>query len=124
VKFKPLVFLPSGKEVFSSQSERTRTIWGAFKSETGQEFKADTLYNDLAAGNLKPSDAVTGVITTFQTTPYQLGNNEVTTITVCSFENENPETVGNQQLKQNKACVVVNGLLTKESNLQETSVTV
>jgi len=116
-RFKPLVFLPNGKEVFSSQSERTRTIWGAFKDEEGREYKADTLFNDLVSGSLTPSAAVTGVITTFNTTPYQVGNNEVTTTTVVSFENENPETVANAQLKQHLACVVVNGLLTKEANL-------
>lgn len=116
-RFKPLVFLPNGKEVFSSQSERTRTIWGAFEDEQGNKYKADTLYNDLLSGNLTPSAGVTGVITTFNTTPYQVGNNEVTTTTVVSFENENPETVANAQLKQHNACVVINGLLTKESNL-------
>lgn len=118
-KFKPLLFLPNGKEVFSSQSERTRTIWGAFEDEQGNKFKADTLFNDLLTGNLTPSTAVTGVITTFNTTPYQVGNNEVTTTTVVSFENENPETVANAQLKQHLACVVINGLLTKESNMEK-----
>ena len=123
-KFKPLVFLPNGKEVFSSQSERTRTIWGAFEDGEGNKYKADTLYNDLLSGALTPSEAVTGVITTFNTTPYTVGNNEVTTTTVVSFENENPETIANSQLKQNLACVVINGLLTKESNMDKKVVAV
>ena len=48
----------------------------------------------------------------------------MTTTTVVSFENENPETIANSQLKQNLACVVINGLLTKESNMDKKVVAV
>lgn len=120
VTFKP-VSMFNGKEVVSSAKDRTRLIWGYHKDDQGREFAAEPLFKEYKAGNIKAGDITTGQILRFDTTKYTLLGKERESVTVVVFEGENPVTVGNNALRQNKACVIINGVITDEKVLEASS---
>ena len=99
VTFRPVKFF--GNMQVASQEVRTRNIWGETKLENGDVIKADGFYNNLTVGQL-----VEGTIETFNTTPYNIGDNEVNTWTGVIFSNEKGINVANKQLKNKNAKVI------------------
>lgn len=107
-----------GREVISSGKDRTRILWDKTELEGGKTIPATPLFLSYQKGELKVGDIVTGQIVTFDTTPYNLGGKDITTFTTVVFEGENPVTVANNQLKQQKASTVVDSAVTAPENLE------
>lgn len=107
-----------GKEVISSGKDRTRVLWDKTELEGGKTIPATPLFLSYLKGELKVGDIITGQIVTFDTTPYNLGGKDITSFTTVVFEGENPITVANNQLKQQKASTVVDGAVTAPENLE------
>jgi hypothetical protein len=103
VWFRPILQLESGVEVFSNQQDKSRTLFDAHDT-----FKADPLYAEMKAGNIKVGTLIEGSIQRFDTTPYQPAGYQkpVTSYTCVVFASENGLTHANRQLKANEACVV------------------
>lgn len=117
VWFRPLTMLPNGVKVFSNQSEKSRTLFGAH-----DDFKADPLFTSIQAGELKEGALVEGTIVKFNTTEYKPEgfNQPVTSYTAVVFSNEDAVKVANRQLKQSFACVVdASGSLTNADQLEK-----
>jgi hypothetical protein len=86
--------------VKSNNNNRTRNIWGEGHTEDGVLIKADALFSNIAV-----NDIVEGSFHTFQTTPYIIGDREVTQYSCVVFSNEDATTYANRNLKQNNATV-------------------
>lgn len=99
VTFQLLKFRDN-KQIKTTQL-RSRNLWEATELEDGRIIKADPLFNQLFVG-----DEVDGTISTFNTTPYKIGNNQVNQWSGVVFEGENPITLANAQLRNNNAVVV------------------
>jgi hypothetical protein len=116
VWFRPTAQLVTGDQVFSNQKEKSRTLFDAHG-----EFKADPLYQDIKAGNIKIGTLVEGTIVRFETTQYQPEGYDkpISSYTAVIFANENPVVYANRQLKDNFACVVdpSTGGLTNEAQI-------
>lgn len=111
-------------KITTNQKPLTRLVWDDFKDESGKVFKGDQLFKDLNSGEQQAGGYVEGETYTFNTTPYQIGDNQATTFSCVVFSNENPLKVANNHLKQNKACVIDNdGVLTAEENTKNNNVT-
>lgn len=80
-----------------------RTIFG---SHTGAR-----IYNE--GGAPRVGDLMGGKVHKLETTPYTIGDNEVTSTSVVVFSDEIPLDVANRALARNNASVVVNGKATK-----------
>lgn len=120
VSFRPIALLPTGESVYSNQLDKSRTLF-----EAHDNFKADPLYADIKAGNIKVGSLVEGTITRFETTPYQPEGYDkvISSYTCVVFSNENGLAYANRQLKANEACVVDpnTGALTAPDQLQKES---
>lgn len=120
VWFRPVAQLASGEEVYSNQQEKSRTIF-----EAHDDFKADPIYSDIKAGNIKVGSLVEGTIMRFETTPYQPEGFDkvISSYTCVVFSNENGLAYANRQLKANEACVVDanTGALTAPDQLRKES---
>ena len=125
LRFTTTGVLGTGQTIFSNQSPKTRNVWEDFKDEAENLFKGDNLYYEVLAGNVKVGSLVAGNIVQFNTTPYTLGDKQVTSYTTIIFENEDALLVANNDLKNNLACVVdpTSGTLTAQENLKENIVT-
>lgn len=89
-------------EVKSNQKAATRNLWADFKDEvTNVVQKGDSLFNDIAVG-----DIVEGKIVTVSTTDYAIGERTVNSWTGVIFSNEDQTKYINSQLKANNASVV------------------
>lgn len=115
VKPCPIV---NGKEVISSAKQRKRFLWAASSLEDGKIIQASSLWTEFKQGLLKPGEVITGSIYRFDTTKYLIDGKEVESFTTVVFEDENPTTVANNQLKKYKACVIYNGVITDEKVLE------
>jgi hypothetical protein len=124
VSFKAITYF-GGMKITKNQKAIPRIMWDSFKDETsGKTFQADQLFLDLQSGEQGLGGAVEGQVVTFNTTPYQIGENQVHTYSCVVFSNENGYKVANNQLKQQKACVVDDeGNRTAPENLVNDSVT-
>lgn len=93
----------NGREVTvkSNNNNRTRNIWGEGHTEDGVLIKADALFSNIAV-----NDIVEGSFHTFQTTPYAIGDKQVTQYSCVVFSNEDAVTYANRNLKQNDATVL------------------
>src|SRR6185437_16593404 len=69
--------------------------------------KGDVLWDLIESGNIKANDLFSGSIIKYETTPYQIGENTVTSLTLVVFKGENGEALADKQLKPNYASVVV-----------------
>ena len=109
IKFSPYNLLPDGTPVFSNQGIGTRNVFGPFKDEKGQEFKADGLWKDIQEGSAKLGSAVEGHVAKVSTTPYIFGDSETerTSYSSVIFSNEIEVDYINKQLKDYYACVVL-----------------
>lgn len=85
-----------GEKEIKTGNTRTRNLWS-----TTPDVKGDNLYGQLVVGDL-----VTGSIQSFNTTAFEVDGRTVNKTTLVIFDNENPVTYANQQLKRNGACVV------------------
>lgn len=116
VGFRPVTQLPTGETVYNNQQEKSRTLF-----EAHDNFKADPLYADIKAGNIKVGSLVEGTVVRFETTPYQPDGFDkvITSYTCVVFSNENGLAYANRQLKANEACVVdgMTGALTAPEQL-------
>ena len=123
IGFKAITFYGTMK-ITSNKSATPRVIWGSFTDESSKVFKADQLFLDLQTGEQSLGGAVEGQVVTFNTTPYQIGDNQVSTYSCVVFSNENAFKVANNQLKTQKACVLDDdGNKTAPENLVNDSVT-
>lgn len=111
--FQPLTVLGNGMKISSNQKPLTRVLWE--KNADGQF--GDQLFYDLTSGQVNVGDGVEGSTMTYNTTPYKIGENDVTTYSFVYFSYENPETYANRQLKINKASIVIGGEVIAPTNL-------
>lgn len=107
-----------GLTIFSNQSPKTRNIWGEFTDESGNTFKADSLFNDIVSGNLVAGALVEGSIYNFQTTPYELDNRTVNSYSTVIFDNENPHNVANRELRDAFASTIDGDVVVAPNNLR------
>lgn len=89
-------------EVKSNQKEASRNIWADLENPDGTINKGDSLYNNIAVG-----DYIEGNIVSVNTSPYTIGERQVTSWTGVVFSNEDTTKYVNSQLKSNNAEVVV-----------------
>lgn len=73
--------------------------------------RGDVIYDLIEEGNLRVGDNFGGNIEKFETTPYQMGDNEVTVITLVTFKNEDKYALADKQLKTSYASVVIEGVV-------------
>lgn len=89
------------KEILTNDAVRYRNLWPERRLEDGNVIKADPLFAKVKIGSL-----VAGHIETLPTTPYTVGENQVSTYTGVFFSNENVVTVANRNLSNYDANVV------------------
>lgn len=100
------IYLVAEMKITKNQAPVSRNIFDDFTDEAGKQFKGDQLFKDLNNKEQELGGFVEGQITTFNTTAYQVNNNEVYSFTCVVFSNEDAVKVANNNLKANKACVV------------------
>ena len=100
-------------EVKSNQKEASRNIWADLENPDGTINKGDSLYNNIAVG-----DIVEGNIVSVNTSPYTIGERTVSSWTGVVFSNEDTIKYANSQLKSNNAEVVI----AADTTLAKTSV--
>lgn len=90
VTFRPVQFHPAtGKPIYIGDKTGTRIYNPSKEPQLGQLFA--------------------GKISKFDTTPYQIGDNTVDSISCVAMDDENPQQVANDMLERHDACVTVNG---------------
>ena len=87
----------------------TRNLWSERTTKDGSTIKADIFFGTLSKG-----DIVLGEIAKFDTSTYDVSGRAVNSTKVMVFEGENPVNVANSTLSSKNACVVVDGVLTRD----------
>ena len=88
----------------------TRRLFSGLINSEGNKMKDAEYYNKFNVG-----DRIPGTVHRFDATPYMIGENQVSHITVFVFDGEDAVSVANRQLGQHGSCVLIDGKPTASS---------
>lgn len=106
-KFRSVWFLDleeKGNSFIPTNTMKMRNIFSK-----NDNTKGDVLWDLIESGNVKTNDFFSGSIIKYNTTPYSIGDNLVTSLTLVVFKGEDGEKLADSQLKANLASIVVDG---------------
>ena len=115
IKFEGKSLLEDGTPIYNTLPQGTRTVFGPYKDEKGNEFKADGLFIEIIEGRAKVGGLIEGQIVRVLAKPYHIEGSEfeAKTWTGVVFRHENVQEYVNKQLKPSFSCMIdEHGVLT------------